>query len=283
MRKVILFVVVYFAAAFSYKAVSADESITLNNESRVESYISAIYSKIDFGPCSKLSYEVFDKAYRGYLNLRSSGKLSMEKEIITICDFSLSSTMNRMWIIDLALKKVLFNTYVAHGQGSGEEFATSFSNHENTHKSSLGFYVTSETYEGEHGTSLRLQGMDEGYNDAAFDRGLVVHGAEYVCDKFVGDNQKLGRSWGCPAVPAKLSLPIIDLIKNGTCLFIYFPDVKYLLSSCWLNKKIMSLPENNTFADVIPTMESGSKPRTKIVQYITNGKIDSVKTFSGAN
>jgi hypothetical protein len=279
MRKVIVCLMAYFIVASSFKAVSADESSTYNDESKIETYISAIYKQIDFSKCTKLSYQVFDKAYRGYLSLRNAGKLNIEKQIVSICDFSLASSEHRLWIIDLAVKKVLFNTYVAHGQGSGDDFATSFSNKTNSHQSSLGFYVTADTYIGEHGTSLHLQGMDEGYNDAAFDREIVVHGADYVCNKYVCTNQRLGRSWGCPAVPAALSLPIIDNIKDGTCLFIYYPDAGYLSSGYWLNKRITNLPDNDVFAGLLPPRESGAKPRTRIVEYITNGKVDSVKTM----
>ena len=257
--------------------VSADEGVSIVNETRVESYIANLYKQIDFSKFTPISYEVFNKAYRGYLNLLNAGKLSKEKAIISICDFSLSSTENRLWIIDLIKKKVLFNTYVAHGQGSGDDIATSFSNEENTHKSSLGFYVTGDTYDGEHGTSLRLMGMDQGFNDAAFDRGIVVHGAKYACNKFVSNNQRLGRSWGCPAVPENLSLSIINTIKEGTCLFIYSPVIHYLQTAYWLNKKIAYLPENNMYADALPA--ETSMPKTRVIKYYNNGKLDSIKTI----
>jgi hypothetical protein len=224
-------------------ASAADETGIENNDVRIENFISGIYSQIDFSKCNHLSYEVFKKAYHGYLNLRNEGKIDPSKEIISICDFELPSNENRLWIIDLHEKKVLFNTYVAHGQGSGEQFASAFSNSNNSHQSSLGFYVTGATYDGEHGTSLRLYGMDENFNDAAYDRGIVVHAAAYVSDEFInGNNNKLGRSWGCPAVSPKLSLPIINTIKDSTCLFIYYPEANYLKSAYWLNKKIASLP-----------------------------------------
>ena len=274
MRKVILCVCVILSTAF--KPVSAGESGTANSEARLENYISSVYNQIDFSKCGRLSFEAFDKAYHGYLNLLDAGKLNAAKEIISICDFSLSSAENRLWIIDLAAKKVLFNTYVAHGQGSGDEFAVSFSNRNESHQSSLGFYVTGDTYDGEHGTSLRLAGMDQGFNDAAFDRGIVVHGADYVCDKYVCANQRLGRSWGCPAVPAKLSLPIINTIKDGTCLFIYYPDSRYTKSAYWMNKKA-TIPQTALYASVLPAALTTPKPARTIVQYMNHGKIDSVK------
>lgn len=197
-----------------------------------------VYSQIDFNKCENLNRLIFTRAYFGYENLKNAGYLSAEKHVITICDFSLSANQPRLWVIDLDAKKVLFNTLVAHGQGSGEEYATRFSNRENSHQSSLGFYVTAETYEGDHGYSLRLQGMDKGYNDHAYDRSIVMHGAEYVSNNFIDNNQRLGRSWGCPAVPVALATPIINIIKNGTCLFIYYPDNEYLAATPWLKTPI---------------------------------------------
>jgi hypothetical protein len=283
MRKMILCMVGCLFIAFSHKATSADVSGSLNNEVRAESYISSIYKQIDFGKSGRLSYEAFSKAYYGYLNLRNAGKVNADKEIITVCDFSMPSSENRMWIIDLKQKKVLLNTYVAHGQGSGDDYPHIFSNKFNSHQSSLGFYITADIYDGEHGTSLRLQGMDEGFNDAAYDRGIVVHGADYVCDKFVNANQRLGRSWGCPAVPGKLSLSIINTIKDGTCLFIYYPESKYMKTSYWLNKKLAYLPKDNMYSDITPAdiiPGATQKPATRVIQYISNGKVDSVKILA---
>jgi hypothetical protein len=254
--------------SFTGREVVASEAEAENNEVKAGNYVSAVYNQIDFGS-NRLSYDVFEKAYHGYLNLKSEGKL--KGNILTVCNFELSSVENRMWIIDMNKKKVLFNTYVAHGQGSGDEYAVSFSNKENSHKSSLGFYVTGETYRGEHGTSLRLDGMDAGYNTAARARGVVVHGSEYVNARVVDSRGKLGRSWGCPAVSSRLSLPIINTIKDGNCLFIYYPEKKYFASSYWLNKKIDGVQEN-VFAANLPT--------EKVIQYMTNERVDSVKTIS---
>lgn len=192
------------------------------------------YNKIDFSSVDKLDYDVFAKAYIGYMNLRANNKLNTEKQILTICDYSKSANTNRMWLIDLANNTVLLNTYVAHGQGTGEEYATRFSNREGSHQSSLGFYVTGATYIGKHGNSMYLHGMDEGYNSAAFERSIVLHGAGYVSHDFIAGTGRLGRSWGCPAVSEQISEKVIDLIKDGTCLFIYYPERKYLANSRWL-------------------------------------------------
>lgn len=192
-----------------------------------------IYRQLQFTD-ETLNFEVFEKAFRGFQNLKKSGKLRPGQDVLSVCDFSLSSNKKRLWVIDLGEKKVLFNTLVAHGKGTGEEFATNFSNTENSHQSSLGFYVTEQTYNGDNGYSLRLFGMDRGYNDAALERCIVMHGAKYVSEDFIKSEKRLGRSWGCPAVPTSLAKPIINTIKNQTCLFIYYPDQNYLASSQWL-------------------------------------------------
>lgn len=220
------------ASSTTTKAVSSD----------VDDYICAIYSQIDFSKGQKLNPEVFNKAMRGYLNLQGAGKLNNDKQILSVVDFTKSSTQNRLWIIDLKAKKVVYNTYVAHGQGSGEDFATNFSNQDGTHASSLGFYVTADTYIGQHGNSLRLNGMDNDFNDAALSRGIVVHAADYVSQSNIAGQGRLGRSWGCPAVAPELAQPIINIIKGGTCLFIYYPQPKYLKMAYWMNKKVENLP-----------------------------------------
>ena len=192
-----------------------------------------IYKDLQFTD-EKLNFEVFEKAFLGFQNLKKSGKLQPTARILSVCDFSLSSTRKRLWVIDLDEKKVLFNSLVAHGKGTGEEFAMNFSNTMDSHQSSLGFYVTEQTYNGDNGYSMRLFGMDRGYNDAALERCIVMHGADYVSEKFIKSEKRLGRSWGCPAVPRDLAKPIINAIKNRTCLFIYYPDQNYLSSSQWL-------------------------------------------------
>jgi len=235
----------------SASAIGNDYSnVTANNTTKtastdVESYIGEVYSQIDFGKSQKLSPEVFSKAMHGYLNLQEAGKLSDKKQFLSVADFSMASTANRLWVIDLKAKKVVYNTYVAHGQGSGMDLATTFSNVDGTHASSLGFYVTSDTYMGAHGNSLRLNGMDKGFNDAALSRGIVMHAADYVSSGNIAGQGRLGRSWGCPAVAPELAQPIINAIKGGTCLFIYHPTPKYLKTSYWVNKKIENFPGNN--------------------------------------
>jgi hypothetical protein len=243
MRKVILCLSLYAFTFVSGNNVAKAAETVSSAESVLASYIQKLYKAIDFDPKHPLEFEIFDKAYRGYLNLKRADKLNNDKQILTVCDFTQSSNNDRMWIIDLEQRKVLYNTYVAHGAGTGEEFATKFSNNFDSHQSSLGFYVTGETYIGEHGNSLRMHGMDFGYNHNAYDRAIVVHGADYVNEKFIKGNDRLGRSWGCPAVDNKLAQPIINTIKGGTCMFIYYPEKSYLKSGYWLNKKIDEVPQ----------------------------------------
>jgi hypothetical protein len=170
-----------------------------------------------------LSQQAFDFAKQGLNKLIEEGKL-LNDSIISIIDFSLPSNQKRLFILDLKHYKVLFNTLVAHGRNTGREWATSFSNLNSSFKSSPGFYITRETYEGKNGFSLKLEGMERGINDNAYERGIVIHGADYVCDAFVNTQGYIGRSQGCPAVPVQTNRPIINTIKNGSCLFVYHPS-----------------------------------------------------------
>jgi hypothetical protein len=181
-----------------------------------------------------LSEKAFECAMDGYQKLVEQNKVN-RPEVLTICDFSQSSRRKRMYIIDVANWKVLMNTYVAHGRNSGEEYATRFSNRDDSHQSSLGFYITRETYYGGHGLALKIDGLEEGINDNAEARDIVVHGSKYVGPNFLEHAKFNGRSWGCPAVPEKQSIKIINTIKNGSCLFIYHPNKNYKEHSTILN------------------------------------------------
>jgi hypothetical protein len=183
---------------------------------------------------SGLSYEAFRYAWKGYQHLLEDGQLK-DARYLTICDFSQSSRNKRFYVIDIEEGKLVTNTYVAHGRNSGNEFATRFSNRPESLQSSLGFYVTSNTYIGAHGLSLRLNGVDGHYNDRALARTIVIHGASYVDEDRVRAGGYMGRSWGCPALPQDESTPIINMIKEGTCLFIFHPVKNYLVGSKILN------------------------------------------------
>lgn len=181
-----------------------------------------------------LAKEVFNLALKGYNNLVQK-RLVRNKNIITVIDFSKRSNEKRLYVIDLKRKKLLFQTLVAHGRNSGLEYANNFSNEKDSHKSSLGFYITLRTYVGEHGYALKIKGCEKGFNDKAYDRAIVIHGSEYVTDQFLKSNGFLGRSFGCPALPEKINKKVIDVIKNGSCIFLYHPTKKYLLTSPVLN------------------------------------------------
>ncbi len=176
------------------------------------------------------SQQAFEYAITGLDKLVKMGKID-NPQILSIVDFSQPSSHKRMVVIDLKNNEVLFNTYVAHGRNSGREFARDFSNTPETNKSSLGFYETSNTYIGGNGYSLRLEGLEKGFNDNAFNRAIVVHGAAYVSGAIAQQQGYIGRSQGCPALPLSQSKPIIDKIKNGTCLFVYSPNAQYIQQS----------------------------------------------------
>lgn len=206
------------------------DSILYNNSANVATAIYSSAKLLEAG----LSEEAFAYAWKGYQKLLSNNHLT-RATYLTICDFSQSSSKKRLYIIDVINQKLITNTYVAHGKNSGNEFATRFSNTPESLQSSLGFYVTASTYIGAHGLSLRINGVDKGYNDKAFARTIVIHGAAYVDPARAKAGVFMGRSFGCPAVPQKESTQIITTIKDGTCLFIYHPGKTYLTGSKILN------------------------------------------------
>jgi len=179
---------------------------------------------------------VLKQAYIGYLNLREQGKT--QSPLLTIADLSMHSREPRLWIIDTERDTVLLNTYVSHGRGSGLAEAKRFSNQPNSNQSSLGFYLTGETYHGKHGRSLRLDGLDKGFNSNARTRAIVMHGAWYVGPQILSHQNRMGVSLGCPAVPENLKDQIIDLIKDKSVLYIYGQSNSY--HSAWLNEEIAS-------------------------------------------
>ncbi|HEY4650697.1 MAG TPA: murein L,D-transpeptidase catalytic domain family protein [Pontibacter sp.] len=180
-----------------------------------------------------LSFPVFRKAFIGFMNLKERNLVSSTKSVLTVVDFSKPSHQKRMWVIDLNARKVLFNTLVAHGRNTGNEKAIKFSNQPNSNMSSLGFYVTDKTYYGKHGLSLKLQGVDKGFNTNAMQRAIVVHGADYATESFIKQYGRLGRSLGCPALPTEISKDVINVIKDETVLFVHSNNETY--SSDYLN------------------------------------------------
>lgn len=204
-----------------------------------EQYTSSLYEEIRLNNTG-LSLNVFEKALTGFYNLKNNGCLNKNKSILTIADFDKSSSKKRLWIINLAQKTLLLNTWVAHGKNSGFDLPTHFSNSHESNESSVGFYVTGEIYHGKHGKSLKIDGMDEGFNTNARSRSIVVHGADYVSQETINQLGRLGRSQGCPAVPSFLASTIIDIIQGKTVLYINSSNLKnynskYLASVSYSN------------------------------------------------
>lgn len=192
---------------------------------------------------SILKWEAFEQAMQGYNQLHAKNK-----DIITVIDFTLPSTEKRMYVIDLKAKKLLFHNIVSHGRNSGEKYATSFSNKHGSFQSSLGFYETQETYNGGNGFSLRLNGLERGINDQARPRAIVIHGADYCSTDVIKSTGRLGRSYGCPALPRELNKPIINTIKDGSLLFIYSQNKEYLASTKIIKAPKLNQPTNTMIA-----------------------------------
>lgn len=188
-----------------------------------------IYNSLNSNQFALPKLESFTEALKGFYILKEKGLVT--KNILTLIDFSMSSNSKRLWVIDLTTNTILYNSLVAHGRNTGNEFATSFSNSAQSFKSSLGFYATGEIYSGKHGKSLKLDGLEKGINSNARERAVVIHGAEYVSNSFIQNNKRLGRSLGCPALPLELTDKIIQTIKDKSCLFIYFPSETYKVAS----------------------------------------------------
>jgi hypothetical protein len=196
--------------------------VNVKTETNSVSRVTSIYNELDANSFALPNFECFSLAMNGFQKLKERGLV--EKNILTLVDFSLSSNTKRLWVIDLDKGKILFQTLVAHGRNTGEEFANNFSNKAESFQSSIGFYATGEIYNGKHGLSLKLDGLEKGLNDKARDRAVVIHGADYVSESFIRQNKRLGRSQGCPAIPVEMNEKIISVIKNKSCLFLYHPS-----------------------------------------------------------
>ena len=233
-----LFFTLYFIVSpviTNKKARKIDNNIietTLNNS--FDKYSQNLYNNI---ANSNIDFELFKKALKGYHKLLKNKEIN-KKELLSIIDFSKSSNKKRFFILDLKKQKTIFEEYVAHGTNTGVVFATSFSNKRHSNQSSLGFYLTGRTYKGRNGFSLKLHGKEQKFNSNAYQRGVVIHGANYVNESFIKKNGRLGRSFGCPAVDANINKDIINYIKNGSCLFIYYPNKEYLSKSEFINVDI---------------------------------------------
>ena len=214
------------------KVINATGTFTKSAAEAIAEEAYNLYTLMDLKKFG-LSVQAFEYAWKGYKYLTESKKIN--SEMLSICDFSQSSRNKRFYVIDVVKKELLINTWVAHGRNSGGEFAKSFSNSPESHKSSLGFYITGNTYYGSHGLSLKIEGLEKNINDKADRRNIVIHGSEYVGEDFLARSPINGRSFGCPALPSGETEKIIETIKDGTCLFIYHPTKSYLQKSKVLN------------------------------------------------
>ena len=181
-----------------------------------------------------INNEAIRLAVKGYERLKNLGRIE-NLRYLTIADFSKPSSEERLYVIDMLLEKIVIQTLVAHGRNSGTLFANTFSNKNESHQSSLGFYVTGNPYKGKHGNSLELNGVEEGINDHAKNRAIVIHGADYVSQNFIKQQGYIGRSLGCPAVPNNKVMDIIEAIQGASCLFIYAPSKDYFKKSVLSN------------------------------------------------
>ena len=180
----------------------------------------------------RLNRHVLQLALAAYKKASIRG--AVKKQVLTVIDYSLPSSKQRMWIFDVNHDKLLYNTYVAHGQNSGMNTPSHFSNIMSSKQTSLGTFVTRDTYMGSKGYSLNLQGLEKGFNDNAYNRRVVIHGAWYVEPKFIQKTGHAGRSWGCPSIAQTMAKPVINTIKGGSVVFAYYPDRNYLTHSSYV-------------------------------------------------
>jgi hypothetical protein len=193
----------------------------------VESEIRVIDSQAD-----NIDQNVLQLGLVAYLKAKNRGIIN--NPYLTIIDYSKPSSERRLWVVDMRSNKVLFNTWVTHGKNSGDVMATSFSNEPGSLKSSIGVFLTKDPYNGGNGYSLRLLGLEQGINDNAYSRSIVVHGAWYADPSMVNASGQIGRSWGCPAVSPGTIRPLINTIKDNSLVVVYYPDRNWLTHSSFL-------------------------------------------------
>lgn len=234
---IILSLMLHIPVAFSMEMKKSFSTMNIPAEvSEEELALDAMYENLSLQEMG-LSSEAYELAIDGYMALTATHQFNKD-DLLTIVDFSLPSSKKRLFVLDVDKGKVLYHTYVAHGRGSGELMAKTFSNIPESFQSSLGFYETSGTYTGKNGFSMKLKGLEKGINHKAEDRAIVVHGAPYVSEQFIHQKGFLGRSHGCPALPEKLNRPIIEKIKDGSLLFIYSNQTDYTKKSKLLKSNI---------------------------------------------
>jgi L,D-transpeptidase catalytic domain len=182
---------------------------------------------------AEININAFNIALKGYYKLLSENEIC-NKKYLTIVDMSKSSNADRFYVVDMEKQQLVYKSLVAHGRNTGEEFASSFSNEQSSYQTSLGFYITAETYDGKRGFSMKLDGLEYSNNNAR-DRGVIIHGADYVSEKFITENGRLGRSLGCPSLPMDSFTEVVEMLKEGSCVFVYYPQKYYLSKSKLVN------------------------------------------------
>jgi len=224
MQKIFLFLIfILIPIGYTSTSVNIEKDIDISDSQE-------LYSELEL--IGKVDYVAFEQAMEGYKKIDAK-----KKNIITLIDYSKPSTEERLFVIDLERKKLLFSSLVAHGKNSGGNYATSFSNKNGSYKSSLGFFITENTYKGKNGYSLVLNGLEKDINDNAKKRAIVIHGASYSNPSVITSGGRLGRSLGCPALPEAINKEIINTIKDGSILYIYANNKKYLAKSEILSEK----------------------------------------------
>lgn len=237
----LLFPILISIIAFTNKILFAENkshenksiNFSYSNDLNPNDYNHTRYIKIHLEEYG-MNEDVFNLALEGFKKLKNNTLLNADS-ILTIIDFSKPSNEKRFFVIDLKSDKILFHSLVSHGKNTGIQYARYFSNKMNSHMSSIGFYVTRNTYLGENGYSLQLDGVEKGFNDNAKNRAVVIHGAAYADEAIIKKQGYLGRSHGCPALPRGIVKQVIEKIKDGNMIFAYYPDQLYLSTSSILN------------------------------------------------
>ncbi len=236
LRYLICLIIFFCPFIQGYSLPSFSSAILHYNDTTILTHSDSLFNKLHLGKLG-LGRRAYDYAMLGYKVLKAKGKLSSD-DILTIADMTTPSSKKRLFVIDLEKEKLLYVTYVAHGRNSGLDKTLYFSNKPESNKTSLGFYVTSATYDGSHGYSMRLEGQEIGFNNNAMERDIVVHSADYVSETVVKSQGYLGRSLGCPALSPAIYKSVINKIKNGTCLFIYGNNAQYITNSKLLKQPV---------------------------------------------
>ncbi len=215
-HRILLFLFIIFGVEFFIEGIGI-ENRKFHSTTEKENTATSYQQLADSNGFSEMALSI---ALKGLNNLIENRVITNDS-ILSLIDYDKPSDSERFYVINLKNGKLIYKSLVAHGKNSGVVTPTNFSNCPRSFMSSLGLFVTSDTYQGKHGYSLRLIGMDKGLNDNALSRSIVIHGANYVSEDYIKQNGRIGRSYGCPALPTATSTEIIDEIKNGSCLFIY--------------------------------------------------------------